>query len=212
MASTELLERNLGKSAILSRQQMPSVIPLGDVIRALNQAKVSFVLVGAHGLATWRGKPRATEDVDVVVAARHLKKAVQVLTAAFTNLEPVDLPVVIRLRDRQSHDVAIDVMKPLQQPYREVFKNARTVQLEGQAVRIPTLEMAIVMKFSAMTSLYRADADKFQDAHDFLLLVRNNPGLDKERLAKLASTIYPEGGKDLLEMVRKALAGEKLEL
>jgi hypothetical protein len=103
-------------------------------------------------------------------------------------------------------------MKPLQQPYRDVFKNARTVQLEGQAVRIPTLEMAIVMKFSAMTRLYRADADKFQDAHDFLLLVRNNPGLDKGRLAKLASTIYPEGGKDLLEMVRKALAGEKLEL
>ena len=60
MAVQEVLERCLAKSAILSRYQMPQVIPLEDVIRVLNTAKIRFVLVGAHGLAGWRNKPRAT--------------------------------------------------------------------------------------------------------------------------------------------------------
>src|SRR5262249_2388198 len=83
-------ERNVTKSGILSRQQMPSTIPLVDVIRVLNKAKVSYVLVGAHGLASWRGKPRATEDVDVVVNAKHLRKAVRALVERFPTLEPLD--------------------------------------------------------------------------------------------------------------------------
>src|SRR5258708_5849244 len=120
MATAGLLERNVTKSGILSRQQIPASKPLVDVIRVLNEAKVSFVLVGAHGLASWRGKPRATEDVDVVVMSKHLKKAVKALTAAFPDLEPVDLEVVIQLRNRETHDVLIDGMKPNQQPYREV--------------------------------------------------------------------------------------------
>jgi predicted nucleotidyltransferase len=205
-------ETCLAKSAILSRYQMPHVIPLEDVIRVLNAAKVRFVLVGAHGLAGWRNKPRATEDVDVVVAQNHLKKAVKALESAFPNLEPVDLPVVIRMRDRESHDVLVDVMKPVQQPYCEVFKHTHTTTIEGQKVRIPTLEMALVMKFSAMTSLYRADKDKFLDAHDFMYMVDSNPECDVEQLAEIAGMMYPDGGKDVVEMVRKVRAGEKLEL
>ena len=163
-------------------------------------------------MAEWRRESRATEDVDVVVAVRQLKKAVGALTAAFPDLEPVDLPVVIRLRDRETQDVRIDVMKPLQQPYREVFKHTHSVSLEGQRCRIPSLEMALVMKFSAMTSLYRAVEDKYRDAHDFIRMVKNNADMDEEELATLGSLIYPEGGKDVLEMVRKARAGETLPL
>lgn len=212
MATAELLERNVTKSGILSKQQMPTVIPLVDVLRVLNRAKVTFVLVGAHGLASWRGKPRATEDVDVVVMSKHLKKAVKALIAAFPDLEPVDLPVVIRLRNRESQDVLIDVMKPVQQPYVEAFRNTYPLTIDGEAVRIPSVEMAIVMKFSAMTSLHRRDEDKFQDAHDFIYMVKNNPERNRQKMAELASLIYPDGGKDVLEMVRKIDAGEKLVL
>ncbi len=212
MTITEMLERNVEESGLLSRYQMATLIQLPDVIRVLNRAKVSFVLVGAHGLASWRGKPRATQDVDVVVASRQLKKAVAALVAAFSNLEPIDLPVVIRLRNRETAKVAIDVMKPVQQPYSSVFKHARKVQVEGQPVRIPSLEMAIAMKFSALASLHRAEEDKYQDAHDFIYIIKNHPELDKEKLSELASLIYPDGGKDVLEMVRRVKAGEKLLL
>jgi hypothetical protein len=181
-----------------------------DLIRVLNAAKISFVLVGSYGIAGWRKESRATEDVDVVVTTRQLKKAVKALGAAFPRLEAVDLPVVIRLRDRETQDVLIDVMKPLQQPYCEVFKHTHKEQMGGQSYRVPSLEMAIAMKFAAMTSLYRADEDKFQDAHDFILLVKNNPDFDRDKLAAIGSRLYGDGGKDVLEATRQVLAGEKL--
>ena len=45
-----------------------------DVITVLNREKISFVLVGAYGLAGWLKEPRATEDVDVVVAASRFRR------------------------------------------------------------------------------------------------------------------------------------------
>src|SRR5580658_8249377 len=121
----KLADSYFSRTALLSRYQMPSVVPVAVVIRLLNEAKVRFVLVGAYGLAEWRKEARGTEDIDVVVAVKQLKKAVTVLMEAFPHLEPVDLPVVIRLRERGTDNVLIDVMKPLQQPYRETFKHTR---------------------------------------------------------------------------------------
>jgi hypothetical protein len=212
MPVEEIHSLTFATSAILSSYQMPKVILPTEVIRALNKAKISFVLVGAYGLAGWRKESRATEDVDVVVTAPQLKKAVKVLVKAFPDLEPVDLPVVVRLRERGSERVRIDLMKPVQQPYTDVFKHTHKVKAEGQTYRVPSLEMSIVMKFSAMTSLYRAVEDKYQDAHDFILMVKNNPDFDRDKLAALGSLIYANGGKDVVEMARKAQAGEKLDL
>lgn len=202
-------ERMFAKSAALSSFQMPKTIQPIEVIRVLNRAKISFVLAGAYGLAGWKKESRATEDVDVLVAVRQLKKAVKALLETFP-LEAIDLPVVIRLRDPTTHDVLIDVMKPLQQPYLEVFKHTHSVTSEGETYRVPSLEMATVMKFSAMTSPYRADEDKFRDAHDFIKIVKANPGINETELGKLASLVYADAGKDIQQMVQRIRAGEKL--
>jgi len=139
MPVQDIHAHTFAKSSILSSYQMPKVIPPIEVIRVLNKAKVSFVLVGAYGLAGWRKESRATEDVDVVVAAKQVKKAVKVLLDAFRDLEAVDLPVVVRLRERGTEDVVIDVMKPVQQPYCEVFKHTHKITSEGQTYRVPSL-------------------------------------------------------------------------
>jgi hypothetical protein len=140
---------------------MPGFITPLEVIAVLNAAKVRLVLVGLHGLAEWMQETRGTEDVDVLVFARQHKKAVQALLRAFPHLEEYDLPVVTRLRDRASKRVAIDVMRPIQQPHSQALKQNRTVTVGGQTYKIPSLEMALVMKFAPMVSLYRADEDKF---------------------------------------------------
>jgi len=212
MSVQDVRQRSITKSAILSGFQMARVIAPGEVIRVLNGAKIRFVLVGAYGLAGWSKEARATEDVDVLVAAQQVKKAVRVLLEAFPLLDEVDLPVVTRLQDRETGKVAIDVMKPLQQPHRAVFKHTRKETAWGQTFRVPTLEMALVMKSADMISLYRADEDKYQDAHDFILMAKRNPDADEGKLAEIGSLLYPEGGKDLVEMARKARAGEKLNL
>src|SRR5947209_15533466 len=114
--------RSLRTSAALSAMQVENVISPLDVIAVLNQASVKFVLVGAHGLGGWMQKPRATQDVEVLVA--------------FPHLEADDDDVVTRLRDRESKEVRIDVMKPKQPLFREALKHTRAVTLEGRSEQI----------------------------------------------------------------------------
>lgn len=48
MPVQEIHARTLAKSAILSSYQMPTVIPLNEVIQVLERAKIRFVLVGGY--------------------------------------------------------------------------------------------------------------------------------------------------------------------
>src|ERR1700677_303276 len=179
MTIQQMQEKNLAATTFLSRLYLEEkMISPAQVISVLNEHGISFVLVGLHGYVSWLREPRATMDVDVIVAVRQVKKAVKILLEAFADLEAVDLEMVTRLKRKDSDDVLIDVMKPIQQPHREIFKHTVIVEEKGQGYRIPTLEMAMVMKFAPMVSLSRADKDKYQDAHDFILLVENNPDID----------------------------------
>lgn len=209
MSTASIHEQGLYTATQIARCQMNEIITPQQVIAILNRAKISFVLVGAYGLAGWM-EPRATQDVDVVVALKQVKKAVRLLTAAFPNLDQEDCDVVIRLRDRTSGKVRVDVMKPTQQPYREIFKYATKISAEGQEYRVPSLEMALTCKFAPMISLMRVDEKKHQDAHDFIVMVKQNPKIDLEILAHLCELVYSGGGKEVLELVRRVRAGERL--
>jgi len=206
------LGRFAAKTSVLSSFQVMNSIPLVAVLKALSAEKISFVVVGAHGLATWTKAPRATEDVDVVVAARHQEKAVRALLASFPHLQADDREVVIRLSDPVTSNVAIDVMKTNQPLYQAAFKNAVALELQKQPYRVPTLEMALAMKFASMVSLMRQGAKKHLDAHDFITMIEANPEIDLEKLAQLGELVYPGGGKELFDKVRQVRNHEKLIL
>lgn len=217
MAVLEIHEHHLRRSADIARFQMEVQMekrflsPL-DVIRVLNREKISFVLVGAYGLSGWRTQARATEDVDVVVAAKQVAKAVRALTKAFPFLEPENIEVVVRLRDKESRQVAIDVMKPVQPPNRDIFKHTKKVTAGKEWYRVPRLEMALTCKFAPRISLMRVDEKKLQDAADFVDMVKKHADIDLESLESLGDLVYKGGGKEIVEMVRKVRAGEKLNL
>jgi hypothetical protein len=212
MGLADIHSRSLATSTALSEYYVENFITPLEVIGVLNDAGVRFLLVGAHGVGGWMQKPRATQDVDVLVAARGLKKAVKALLAAFPQLEPEDHEVVTRLRHRETHQVAIDVLKPTQPLFREALKHTFPVRSGGQSYQIPSLEMALVLKFAPMISLTRADVDKYQDAHDFARIILANPNIDLEKLAELGELVYPGGGQEIVEKVRQVRAGEKLLL
>jgi len=211
MPVQEFHAKTLATSETLSRYYMPKAILPADVVRVLNRAKISFVLVGAHAAFGWMHEARATKDVDIVVAAKHHGKAVKLLLEEFPGLKEDDLEVVTRLRDRDTEEVAIDIMKP-RDLYRATFKYTHAVQEGKLKYRIPSLEMCLAMKFAPMTSPNRDGAKKLMDAHDFILIVRANPDLDLEKLAHLGDLVYPEGGKEIVELVQRVRAGETLIL
>jgi hypothetical protein len=204
--------QSLATSSALSEYYVPNLITPLEVIRVLNAAKVRFMLLGAHGLGGWTGEPRATKDVDVLVALRVHKKAVRVLLTAFPHLQTEDNPVVTRFRDPETGDVVLDVMKPNQPLYHDALKHTHSVESGGQKYLVPSLEMALAMKFSAMISLTRGDDKKHFDAGDFIRMVRANPDIEWEKLHALGQLVYSGGGDEIVEKVRQVRAGEKLIL
>src|SRR5215218_5554893 len=62
------------------------------VARVLNQAKLKYVLVGAHATNGYTGRPRATVDVDLI--AQFPKKVAKAISSAFPLLTMEDTPVV----------------------------------------------------------------------------------------------------------------------
>src|SRR5262249_54219837 len=183
-----------------------------EVIAVLNRAAVRFVLVGAYSIGGWTREPRATQDVDVLVATRSQKKALTALQTAFPHLEPEDHEVVVRLPDPQADRVVIDVLKPVEPLTREALRTTRPVTAGGQTYQIPTLEMALALKFAAMISLTRSEEKRLLDAHDFIVMVKANAVIDGDRLAEFGELVYAGGGQEIKEKVRQVRAGEKLLL
>jgi hypothetical protein len=180
------------------------------IIQLLNDAEVSFVLMGAYGLAGWRSKGRATEDVDVLVAKKDHAKAVKVISKAYPKLVIEDGVVVTRFKNPVSGEVQIDLMKPTQRVYQMVFRHTHLVQ---GSYRIPDLEMALISKFSAMVSPHRMSVRKLQDAADFGdIVVHNKGGINMAKLGKLAEQVYAGGRKEITQLVKDILAGRPIQI
>ncbi len=201
---------SLATSTALSSYYVPEFIQPLDVIKILNEAGVRFMLAGLHGLGGWMGEPRATQDVDVLIWARHHKKATKAIRDVFPLLEIDELPFVTRFRNKRNGKVVIDLMKSNQGVFRAAFRHTHKVEAEGQEFLIPSLEMAIAMKFAPMVSPNRPEEDKHQDAHDFIHMIKTNPVIESKVLQELGELVYPGGGEEILETVRKVRAGEKL--
>src|SRR5580765_1153299 len=84
------------------------------VIRVLNEAEVRFILMGTHGVGGYRRQPRATQDVDVLVASKDHANAVRAVQGAYPRLIMVDTPVVTRFKEKTTDEPRIDLMKPNQ--------------------------------------------------------------------------------------------------
>jgi len=212
MASASPAAAGLSVSTALSEYYVKNFIAPHEVARLLNKHKLPFVLIGAHAISVWLEEPRATQDVDIVVASRYHRKAVRLLGDTYPHLEAEDHEVVTRFRDRESQRVLIDVMKPMEPHVKAALKNVVNIEMESVPIRIPTLEMALALKLAPMISLVREDEKKYKDAADFISMVKFNPAIDLEKLAELGDLVYPGGGKEIVEKVRQVRAGERLQL
>lgn len=202
MPSAAAHARSILTSSALSLWQVKHIVPLQAVLAVLNAAKVEFVIAGAHAIGGYTKKPRATVDVDVVIAPKAHRKAVKALREAYPDLIVRDLQVVTRFIDPPTKEAVIDLMKPKDNLLKTIFENSVAVKLEGQAARIPDLEMAAATKFAAMVGLYRKHPDKLQDAADFARIIEANPKLDVDRLARLGDLVYSGGGSEVRGLVQ----------
>lgn len=204
--------QSLETSTALSAYYIRNFIPPLHVFRVLNAANVQFMLVGTHALGGWTRRPRTTEDVDILVGNRVHKKAVRLLLEAFPPMHKEEHVEETHLRHAETGQALIDVMKADQSLYRAAFRHRHPVKWKRQTYLIPSLELALAMKFTAMISATRDYADQFSDAGDFIGMIQSNDGIDSRKLHALGQLVYNGGGEELVEKVRQVRAGEKLVL
>jgi len=194
------------------KDRAPNVLEVTpeNVISELHKAGINCVLMGTHGINGYRDQARATDDVDVLVTKREVRKAIRVLDRAFPYLDVVENSAVARFVNLATQKVAIDVMKPSSEAIRLVFRHTISI---GATHRIPDLEMAIVSKFVAMMSPNRKPGKKLIDAGDFTIIITHNrKTLDIEKLRRLADRAQHGGGARILAFVEEIDAGRTIKV
>lgn len=180
-----------------------------DVARVLSGAKVRYVLVGAHAMNLYTGKPRATQDVDVVTDAP--VKARRAIETAYPHLTVEEHPVVIRFKE--GAEEVLDLIKARSaKVFRRVLALSTKVRIAGQIVVVPTPEAALAMRFASMVNTTRPTDDRMQDAVDFSRAAKLQARLNEALLRELGELVYPGGGDDLMKFVGDSRARRQLDL
>jgi hypothetical protein len=183
-----------------------------QVIETLQAAKLDhWVLMGLYGYVGYLAQPRATQDVDILVSELQLEQAIRAISKRWPKLVVERTPVVTRFLD--TGDIAIDhqmkqvidLMRPTDAFYQTILECEHRIE-HPATHRIPTLEGAIVAKYSAIISPYRVWERKQQDAVDLRnIILPNVPRINRQRLQQLGELVYPGGGAELLEFLQLAI-------
>jgi Nucleotidyl transferase AbiEii toxin, Type IV TA system len=190
-------------------------IDLAKIVKALQVKKIPFVLTGAHGIASWTGRPRSTHDVDILVkAGRNHQRAVKAIQALYPDLEMRLFTGVAAFFVPGEKESVIDVTYPHRLDIEQTLKSAVWFEDQGIRMRIPELETALANKYGAMLALNRDFVKRGQDAIDFATMVRHSTDegrdpINLERLAELGELVWADGGgAEILGMVEQAKVGK----
>jgi hypothetical protein len=204
-----------------SKWDVPASVELNQILRALSQKRIPFVLTGAHGIAAWTGRVRATHDVDVLVkAGRNHGRAVKAVKALYPQLECIAFPGVTGFFPPGEKESVIDVSYPHRDDLAETLATATWVEdrKAGLKYRVPTLEAALANKYGAMVAFSRDLPKRIQDSVDFYWMVvhshdESRKPIDRVKLATLGAKVGPEGGADeILRIVDEVQAGRAIDV
>jgi hypothetical protein len=207
--------------SLWSSQVPPSPVDLNVIMRTLIQKRIPFVLTGAHGIGGWTGRPRSTQDVDILVkAGRNHGRAVKAVQALYPQLEVRTFTGLTAFFVQGEKESVIDVVCPYRADQEETLANPVWTESKEQGLRyrVPALEAALANKYGAMLTLTRETDRRMQDAVDFSQMVKHSTDdgrkpIDLERLEALGEKVWPGGGgKEILRMVEKVKAGRAIQL
>ena len=206
---------------VMWRSEVASPVELNEIIRTLNQKKIPFVLTGAHAIGGWTGRPRATQDVDILVkGGRNHARAVKAIKALYPQLETRDFHGVTGYFLPGEKESVIDVIYPHRPDIAETLANPVWTEdkATGLRYRIPSLEAALANKYGAMLNPTRDIRKRTLDLVDFMFMVKHSLDegrrpIDLEKLAELGEKVWPGGGgAEILRLVERAKAGKAINL
>jgi hypothetical protein len=189
-------------------------VSLMRILKTLRSKSIPFVLTGAHGIAGWMGRPRSTQDVDILVkAGRNYARAVNAVRHLYPRLEVRRFSHVTAFFQPGETQSVIDISCPFRSDNEATLRTAIWVKGKDVKYRVPSLEAALANKYGAMLSLGRDAGKRGQDAIDFYQIVKHSlksdqRPIDLDRLAALGELVWPGGGgKEIMRLVERVKSG-----
>ncbi|HBI43982.1 MAG TPA: hypothetical protein DDY78_14200 [Planctomycetales bacterium] len=204
-----------------SNQVPPSPVDLNMILRTLTQKRIPFVLTGAHGIGGWTGRPRSTQDVDILVkAGRNYGRAVNAVRALYPQLEVRAFTGLTAFFVQGEKESVIDVVYPHRADLEETLADPVWTENKelGLRYRVPALEAALANKYGAMLTPIRPMGKRQLDVADFMGMVTHSSDQDRqpidlEKLEVLGEMVWPGGGgKEILRLVERVKAGQAIHL
>lgn len=204
-----------------SQHVATSPVDLNQVLKTLAGKRIPFVLTGAHGIGAWTGKPRNTQDVDVLTkSGRNHGRAVAAIHALYPELQVRKFTGITAFFIESEKSSVVDVIYPYRADLEETLANPTWTENQelGLRYRIPSLEEALSNKYGAMLTPTRELDKRMQDAVDFTRMVQHasdegRQPIDVDRLEFLGEKVWPSGGgKEILVLVKQVEAGRAIHL
>lgn len=174
------------------------------VIDVLTRVGARWSVVGAHAVNLYV-EPRATVGIDLVVDARKMRPLLRALEEELGALETTEIGAALRVTN-----LSIDLIRGDNHP---LFRAALDEAQEHEGVRVPPVELLLVLKFLAATSPWRDVADRKQDVADLIRLYRaTGADLDREATLRHASGVYPRAEIELAAILDRIDRGEDVSV
>jgi len=138
-----------------------------DILRALNDEKVSFLLVGAYAMAA-HGYPRATMDIDLWVMpskrnAQAVMRALRRFGAPMTDVTHEDFQQEGAIFQIGVAPRRIDIITTASGlRFEAAYDRSLAVTIEGMVVHVPSLDDLICNKMASGRTKDLADAEALE--------------------------------------------------
>jgi len=150
-----------------------------DMLLALSDEKVEFILIGAYALAA-HGYPRATMDIDIWVMpspqnADAVLRALRRFGAPLHNLTREDLQKEGTIFQIGLAPRRIDIITTASGiQFEETYRTSLTVNLDGIEVHIPSIEDLIRNKRASGRTKDLADAEALESLNKSEHIIQRN--------------------------------------
>jgi hypothetical protein len=145
-----------------------------DVMRlvdCLERADIPWCAIGGIAVNHWAKEPMVTQDVDIVIAAQSVERAVALLNEAGFKSER--FPWSINFHGNSK----VVIQLSTEDFYKEFPGRSVPADIHGILMRVASLEDTLLGKIQAWKDTERRQSKKFKDLGDIARLVESHPEL-----------------------------------
>ncbi len=161
-----------------------------DVMRfvdALEKADIVWCAIGGIAVNHWAEEPMVTQDLDFVVAADSIERAVTVLKEAGFKAETFDSSINFKGKSKVSIQLTTEDF------YRDFAERGVAADVHGILLRVAALQDTLAGKVKAWAESTRRQSKRAKDFTDIVRLIEEHPhlwnGLNKELKAQIDKPI-----------------------